>query len=69
MCFDPVEAWRRLLPDSKVSKLMKQGLKLTGLEIVANVQILTTKILNECCFPRPRDSHHGNDDVIWTIGR
>jgi hypothetical protein len=36
---------------------------------MANHQILATKMLDECCFPGSSDSHHGNNDVIWTIGR
>ena len=34
---------------------------------MANVQILVTKMLDECCFPGFSDSHHGNNRIIWTI--
>ena len=34
---------------------------------MANIQILVTKMLDECCFPGSSDSHHGNNRIIGTI--
>jgi hypothetical protein len=36
---------------------------------MANAQVLTAKLLNECRFPGSGNSHHGNHNIIWSMGR